>query len=56
MVAIAIYGHRGIEALERLVSVLMMVLSFVVFFVLFSKYDTVSLLSMKAAENPEITP
>jgi putative hydroxymethylpyrimidine transporter CytX len=55
VVAIAIYGHRGIEALERLVSVLMLGLSLVVFYVMFSSYDTAALIEMKAAQNPELS-
>jgi len=53
--AVAIYGHRGIERIENVVSIAMLLLSLVVFVQLFSSYDVAPLVAMKAIENPEIS-
>ncbi|WP_226581027.1 purine-cytosine permease family protein [Halobacillus litoralis] len=55
VVAITIYGHRGVEQLEKWVSIAMLILSFVVFFKLFTTYEVGSLLSIPMSENPEVT-
>lgn len=55
VVAITLYGHRGIESLERLVSACMLVLSGVVFVTLFTRYDGAALWQLPAADNPQIT-
>ena len=52
---VAIYGHRGIEKIENVVSVAMLLLALVVFVQLFSSYDVATLVTMKAMENPEIS-
>lgn len=53
--AVAIYGHRGIEKIENVVSIGMLLLALVVFVQLFSSYDVATLVTMKAIENPSIT-
>ncbi|GAB7387735.1 putative hydroxymethylpyrimidine transporter CytX [Bacillaceae bacterium] len=55
VVAVTIYGHRGIEKTEKFVSVAMLLLSLAVFYKLFVTYDVASLLEMKARENPATT-
>lgn len=55
VVAITIYGHRGVESIEKYVSVAMLILSTVVFVKLFTTYDTGTLITMKLSENPGIT-
>lgn len=55
VVAISIYGHKGIEATEKLVATLMVILATVVFSYLFIEFDAAKLIQMKASENPGIT-
>ena len=55
VVGITIYGHRGVESLEKYVSIGMLVLSTVVFYKLFTTYDVAALISMQVSQNPEIT-
>ncbi|MDM5196491.1 cytosine permease [Fictibacillus enclensis] len=55
VVCVTIYGHRGVESIEKWVSVAMLILSALLFFKLFTAYDASSLISMKLNENPEIT-
>jgi NCS1 family nucleobase:cation symporter-1 len=55
VVAITIYGHRGVESIEKYVSIAMLILSTAVFYKLFTTYDAGSLLTMKLSENPAIT-
>ncbi len=55
VVAITIYGHRGVEKTERLVSIAMLILSFAVFYKLFTTYNTGELIQMKLSDNPAIT-
>lgn len=55
VVAITIYGHRGIETTEKLVASLMIVLSAVVFSYMFISFDIGNLVQMAASENPAIT-
>jgi nucleobase:cation symporter-1, NCS1 family len=55
VVAITIYGHRGIESTEKLVASLMIVLSTVVFSYMFITFDVARLVTMAVTENPAIT-
>ncbi|MCQ6267814.1 cytosine permease [Fictibacillus sp. WQ 8-8] len=55
VVCVTIYGHRGVESIEKWVSIAMLILSALLFFKLFTAYDASSLISMKLNENPEIT-
>jgi nucleobase:cation symporter-1, NCS1 family len=55
VVGITIYGHRGVESIEKYVSVGMLILSTVVFYSLFTRFDAGSLVTMQLSENPGIT-
>ncbi|MBU8878273.1 cytosine permease [Bacillus sp. FJAT-29790] len=55
VVSITIYGHRGVERIESLFSIVMLILSAIVFIKLFTTGDAASLINMKASENPAIT-
>ncbi|OES44804.1 purine-cytosine permease family protein [Domibacillus iocasae] len=55
VVAITIYGHRGLERVEKYISITMIVLSFALFYKLFTTYDVQSLISMQLSENPVTT-
>jgi nucleobase:cation symporter-1, NCS1 family len=55
VVAITIYGHKGIEATENLVASLMIILSAVVFSYMFIAFDIGNLVTMAVSENPAIT-
>ncbi|MFZ3578694.1 purine-cytosine permease family protein [Virgibacillus sp. DJP39] len=55
VVAVTIYGIRGIETTQKFISVAMLVLSFVIFYQLFTVYKVTDLLTMQIAENPAIT-
>ncbi|WP_174727776.1 purine-cytosine permease family protein [Mesobacillus harenae] len=55
VVGITIYGHRGVESIEKYVSVGMLILSAVVFYSLFTRFDAGSLVTMQLSENPGIT-
>lgn len=55
VVAITIYGHRGVESIEKYVSIAMLILSALVFYKLFTAYDTGALLSMAISKNPTVT-
>ncbi len=55
VVLITIYGHRGIEATERLIATSMLVLSVIVFGYMFYKFDIGNLITMAASKNPAIT-
>jgi putative hydroxymethylpyrimidine transporter CytX len=55
VVAVTIYGHRGIEATEKIVATMMLVLSAIVFSYMFVTFDIGKLIRMAANENPAIT-
>ncbi|WP_206812417.1 purine-cytosine permease family protein [Paradesulfitobacterium ferrireducens] len=55
VVLIIIYGHRGIEATERLIATSMLVLSVIVFGYMFYKFDLGNLITMEASKSPAIT-
>jgi NCS1 family nucleobase:cation symporter-1 len=55
VVAITIYGHKGIESTEKLVATLMIVLSAIVFSYMFISFDIGKLIHMATNENPAIT-
>lgn len=55
VVAITIYGHRGVESIEKWVSVAMLALSALVFYKLFTVYEVSSLIEMEISENPAIS-
>jgi NCS1 family nucleobase:cation symporter-1 len=55
VVVITIFGHRGVERIEKYVSIAMLVLSALVFYKIFTTYDATSLVAMKLSENPSIT-
>lgn len=55
VVAITIYGHRGVESIEKWVSVAMLILSVLIFYKIFVSYDVSSLIQMKVSENPAIS-
>lgn len=55
VVAITIYGHRGVESIEKWVSVAMLILSALVFYKLFTTYNVSALIEMKVSENPVIS-
>ncbi|TLS38657.1 purine-cytosine permease family protein [Pseudalkalibacillus caeni] len=55
VVGITIYGHRGVESIEKWVSVAMLILSAVVFAKLFTTYNVASLVQMEVSENPAVS-
>lgn len=55
VVAITIYGIRGIDKMQRFVSVAMLTLSFMVFYKLFTTYGVHELVQMQLTENPAMT-
>lgn len=55
VVAITIYGHRGVESIEKWVSVAMLMMSVLVFYKIFVTYEMSTLIQMKASENPAIS-
>lgn len=55
VVVITIYGHRGVESIEKWVSVGMLILSVLLFYKLFTTYDVNALIQMQVSENPAIT-
>lgn len=55
VVAITIYGHKGIESTEKLVASLMIVLSTLIFSYMFATFDIGKLIHIAASENPQIT-
>lgn len=55
VVAITIYGHRGIESTEKIVASLMIVLSAIVFSYMFITFDIGKLIHEAASQNPAIT-
>ncbi len=55
VVLIVIYGIRGIEWTQKFISVAMLVLSFVVFYQLFTVYQLNDLIMMQLNENPITT-
>ncbi|MFD1708609.1 purine-cytosine permease family protein [Siminovitchia sediminis] len=55
VVLITIYGIRGIDHAQRYISTAMLILSFMVFYKLFTAYDVHSLIQLKLSENPETT-
>ncbi|WP_027364845.1 purine-cytosine permease family protein [Desulfotruncus alcoholivorax] len=55
VVLITIYGHRGIEATERIIASSMLVLSGIVFGYMFYNFNIVNLITMKASEHPGVT-
>ncbi|MGG1292289.1 cytosine permease [Bacillus smithii] len=56
VVIITIFGHRGVEKIENIVSTAILILSVAVFYKLFTTYDVASLVNIKLNENPAITP
>lgn len=55
VITIAIRGHKLIENLEKHIANLMLVMSFVIFAVIFSKFDIHSIISQSVSENPDIS-
>ena len=55
VVAITIYGHRGIITTEKIAAYLMVALSAVVFSYMFVTFDIGKLIQMAASDNPAIT-
>jgi len=55
VVAITIYGHRGIESTEKVVATLMIILSVIVFGYLFTAFDVGTLIHMAAEKNSNMT-
>jgi len=55
VVAITIYGHKGIESTEKIVASFMIVLSAIVFSYMFITFDIGRLVQAAASENPSIT-
>lgn len=55
VVLITIYGIRGVDTTQRLISIAMLMLSFSVFYKLFTTYDVHSLIQMQVSKHPEIT-
>ena len=56
VVIITIFGHRGVEKIEKIVSSAILILSVAVFYKLLTTYDITSLITMELSENPAITP
>ena len=50
-----IKGHQQIEKMERIVAILMLLMSLVIFSVLFISYDVHAMLTMKISESPAVT-
>ena len=55
VILITINGHRLIETLEKTIANVMLVLSVVIFAVMFTHYDVHNIITMKVAENPDIS-
>lgn len=55
VIFIAIYGIRGIDKVQRFISSAMLILSFTIFYKLFTAYDVHSLIQLQLSENPETT-
>ncbi|MEB3751733.1 cytosine permease [Geobacillus sp. FSL W8-0032] len=55
VVVITIFGHRGVERIEKYISIAMLILSFLVFYKIFTTYDISTLVEMKLSEHPSIT-
>ncbi|QOR82976.1 cytosine permease [Geobacillus stearothermophilus] len=55
VVIITIFGHRGVERIEKYISIAMLILSFLVFYKIFTTYDISTLVEMKLSEHPSIT-
>ncbi len=55
VVLITIYGIRGIDTAQRFISTAMLILSFMVFYKLFTAYDVHALIQLQLTENPETT-
>lgn len=55
VVLITIYGIRGVDKTQQFISVAMLVLSFSVFYKLFTTYDVNALIQMQLSEHPEIS-
>ncbi|GIN89058.1 cytosine permease [Siminovitchia terrae] len=55
VVLITIYGIRGIDTAQRFISTAMLILSFMVFYKLFTAYDVHALIQLQLSENPETT-
>ncbi len=55
VIYITIKGHKMIETLERNIANAMLLLSFIIFAVMFQKYDIHEVVTMQLAENPAIT-
>ncbi|WP_025950881.1 purine-cytosine permease family protein [Geobacillus thermocatenulatus] len=55
VVIITIFGHRGVERIEKYISIAMLVLSFLVFYKIFTTYDISTLIKMKLSEHPSIS-
>jgi putative hydroxymethylpyrimidine transporter CytX len=52
---VTIFGQKGIEKTESLISILMLLLSLIIFVTLFTTYDAAELISLKGAERPTVT-
>ncbi|WKB35416.1 cytosine permease [Terrilactibacillus sp. S3-3] len=55
VVLITIYGHRGVERIEKYVSIAMLILSVLVFYKLFSTYNINHLVTLKLTKHPSTT-
>ncbi|AWO75860.1 cytosine permease [Geobacillus sp. G4] len=55
VVIITIFGHRGVERIEKYISIAMLILSFLVFYKIFTTYDISTLVEMKLSEHPSIS-
>ena len=53
--AVTILGHVGIQQLEKVVAVAMLIFSFIVFYVLFKNYSIASLQTLEVSVEPGIT-
>lgn len=55
VVVMTIYGHKGVEQIEKYVSMAMIILSFLVFYKLFTMYHISSLMTIQLNEHPFVT-
>jgi NCS1 family nucleobase:cation symporter-1 len=55
VVIITIFGHRGVERIEKYISIAMLLLSFLVFYKIFTTYHISTLLEIKLSKHPSVT-
>ncbi|MEB3103662.1 purine-cytosine permease family protein [Ferviditalea candida] len=55
VVLMTVYGHKGVERVEKYVSIAMIVLAFIVFYKLFTAYHISNLMTMQLSEHPAVT-